>query len=166
MFCRIQDFIAQWAYESEATLKVFNSLTDESLAQRVTEDGRTLGRIAWHIVLTLGEMLGRAGLTPDAPDEDSEVPETVSEIVEAYKKAADSLIEQIKQQWTDESLAESVEMYGEIWKKGSVLVSLIRHQVHHRGQMTVLMRQAGLKVPGVYGPSREEWQSFGLPPMP
>jgi hypothetical protein len=26
-----------------------------------------------------------------------------------------------------------------------------------------LMRQAGLKVPGVYGPSREEWSQFGMP---
>ncbi|MCK4657684.1 MAG: hypothetical protein KAT85_11650, partial [candidate division Zixibacteria bacterium] len=34
--------------------------------------------------------------------------------------------------------------------------------IHHRGQMTVLMRQAGLKVPGVYGPSMEEWEHFGM----
>ena len=30
--------------------------------------------------------------------------------------------------------------------------------------MTVLMRQAGLKVPGVYGPAREEWAEFGMQP--
>jgi len=47
-----------------------------------------------------------------------------------------------------------------------VLVSLITHQAHHRGQMTVLMRQAGLKVPGVYGPAREEWAAMGMPPQP
>jgi uncharacterized damage-inducible protein DinB len=29
--------------------------------------------------------------------------------------------------------------------------------------MTVLMRQAGLKVPGVYGPALEEWNAFGAP---
>jgi hypothetical protein len=32
----------------------------------------------------------------------------------------------------------------------------------YRGQMTVLMRQAGLKVPVIYGPAREEWQEFGM----
>ena len=37
------------------------------------------------------------------------------------------------------------------------LMTLINHQNHHRGQMTVLMRQAGLTVPGVYGPAKEEW---------
>lgn len=39
---------------------------------------------------------------------------------------------------------------------------LIQHQNHHRGQMTVLMRQAGLPVPGIYGPAKEEWTTFGL----
>lgn len=28
--------------------------------------------------------------------------------------------------------------------------------------MTVLMRQAGLPVPGIYGPAKEEWTTFGL----
>jgi uncharacterized damage-inducible protein DinB len=40
------------------------------------------------------------------------------------------------------------------------------HQCHHRGQMTVLMRQAGQKVPGIYGPAKEEWSSMGMEPMP
>lgn len=43
-------------------------------------------------------------------------------------------------------------MYGEIWARGLTLFYLITHQAHHRGQMTVLMRQAGLPVPGIYGP--------------
>jgi uncharacterized damage-inducible protein DinB len=30
--------------------------------------------------------------------------------------------------------------------------------------MTVLMRQAGLKVPGVYGPAREEWTTYRMQP--
>ena len=38
------------------------------------------------------------------------------------------------------------------------------HQIDHRGQMTVLMRQAGLNVPGVYGPSLEGWTSVGTNP--
>lgn len=28
--------------------------------------------------------------------------------------------------------------------------------------MTVLMRQAGLTVPGIYGPAKEEWATFGM----
>jgi hypothetical protein len=28
------------------------------------------------------------------------------------------------------------------------------------------MRQAGLKVPGIYGPAREDWASMGMPAEP
>jgi uncharacterized damage-inducible protein DinB len=55
-------------------------------------------------------------------------------------------------------------MYGEKWKRAQTLASLVFHQIHHRGQMTVLMRQAGLKVPGIYGPAREEWSAWGMSP--
>ena len=54
-------------------------------------------------------------------------------------------------------------MYGETWKRGRTLGALVNHQIHHRGQMTVLMRQAGLEVPGVYGPAKEEWGAYGMP---
>ena len=62
-------------------------------------------------------------------------------------------------------LDDKVKMFGQVWKRSELLSSLVRHQVHHRGQMTILMRQAGLKVPGVYGPAREEWAKMGMPPM-
>ena len=48
-------------------------------------------------------------------------------------------------------------MYGQKWTRSATLESIVKHQIHHRAQMTVLMRQASLKVPRVYGPSREEW---------
>ena len=57
------------------------------------------------------------------------------------------------------------DMYGQKWKRGLTLGILITHQIHHRGQMTVLMRQAELKVPGIYGPAYEEWAALGVPPM-
>ena len=49
MYKSIKDFQNDWAYESESTSKVFGALTDESLGQKVTDDGkRSLGFIAWH----------------------------------------------------------------------------------------------------------------------
>ncbi|MEW5994556.1 MAG: DinB family protein, partial [Candidatus Zixiibacteriota bacterium] len=56
------------------------------------------------------------------------------------------------------------EMYGEKWERRFTLLALIQHQIHHRGQMTVLMRQAGLKVPSIYGPVLEDWAQYGQPP--
>ena len=96
------------------------------------------------------------------PAETDAVPGTAEEIRAAYDAAASSLFEQITGSWNDDTLGTEDEMYGETWKRGLTVKVLIDHEVHHRGQMTVLMRQAGLKVPGVYGPSMEEWEQFGM----
>jgi uncharacterized damage-inducible protein DinB len=163
MYERIEEFVDYWKYERESTLKLFANLTDKSLSQKVSEDGRTLGRIAWHIIVSTAEMLNRTDLKVETIDENSPVPGTVKEIIEEYDRITLNVAELVKKMWTDLSLKEEVDMYGEMWKKGKVLSVVLMHQTHHRGQMTVLMRQAGLKVPGIYGPSKEEWASFNLP---
>jgi uncharacterized damage-inducible protein DinB len=73
------------------------------------------------------------------------------------------MAEQVGENWTDETLLVTDNMYGETWKRGFSLFLLVTHEAHHRGQMTVLMRQAGLTVPGVYGPAKEEWAAIGAP---
>lgn len=165
MLRRIEDFQKSWAYEAEMTGKVLKTLTDASLDQKVTPDGRSLGFLGWHLTQTLGEMLGLVGLNIDAPDFDKECPTKSSEIVDAYEKAARSVTDEINANWTDETLLQNDEMYGDTWARGLTLFYLITHQTHHRGQMTVLMRQAGLLVPGVYGPAKEEWAAMGAPAM-
>ena len=161
MYYNISDFKNDWAYESQATMKVLNNITDESLNQKVYDDGRTLGILAWHLVTSLQSMPAHAGILPQtAPNTD--VPKNAKTIVAEYNKASEVLINALAEKWTDESLKDEIQMYGQTWKKGNVLTSIILHQTHHRGQITVFMRQAGLKVPGVYGPSREEWVSMNM----
>ncbi|NHN35043.1 hypothetical protein G9U52_35530 [Paenibacillus sp. S3N08] len=53
-------------------------------------------------------------------------------------------------------------MFGEPWKNGFTLNAFVKHEIHHRGQLTILMRQAGLPLPGVYGPAKEEWATMGM----
>lgn len=163
MFRTIADFTRTWQSESESTLKLLRALSDTSLAQRVSPEGRTLGRLAWHVTLTVGEMMSRTGLSLDGPREDAPVPAKAGAIAEAYESAARSLANEIARSWTDDTLRVEDDMYGEKWTRGATLSALVVHQAHHRGQMTILMRQAGLVVPGIYGPAREEWAAFGMP---
>lgn len=165
MYVTIDQFLQDWKKESEATLRIFSALSDASLPQKVGPEGRTLGFLAWHVVLTLGEMGGKAGLAVQSPSEDSPEPLRAAEIVSAYKSASDSLAMLVKTEWRDDMLGGEISMYGSNWRRGDVLDSLVHHQIHHRGQMTILMRQAGLVVPGIYGPAREEWAKMGMPAM-
>jgi len=166
MYRAIDDFMTDWAHESESTLKLFANLTDESLNTRVSPDGRTLGYVAWHITICLG-MAAEAGLPYEAPGGgNSNPPERAEDIKEAYQKGSADLAASLRTHWRDASLLEQVQMYGMTWTRGYALLAMVKHQAHHRGQMTVLMRQAGLPVTGAYGPSREEWAAMGMPPQP
>lgn len=161
MFRTIEDFLTNWGHESGSTQKVLDALTDASLAQEVSPEGRTLGRIAWHIVTTLDEMISQTGLVFEAASHEAAVPANAAEIADAYRSSSAAMVAAMKEQWTDATLTDMKDMYGEQWSVATILGILTSHQIHHRGQMTVLMRQAGLRVPGVYGPSREEWAEFG-----
>ena len=164
MYRKIEDFISAWETESAATQKLLNAIDDRALEQPVMEGHRTLARIAWHIVTTIPEMMEKTGLTLASVALNAPVPHKASEIQKAYAAAASELLQQVKAKWTDQTLTIEDEMYGEKWLRGQSARVLIDHQTHHRGQLTVLMRQAGLKVPGVYGPSKEEWAGYGAPP--
>lgn len=165
MLRRIEDFQKDWAYEAESTSKILRSLTDASLAQKATPDGRSLGFLGWHLTQSLGEMLGQVGLSVDGPGQDEECPTSAAALADAYENAARSVTEQVGT-WNDETLLQEDNLYGETWARGLTLFYLIAHQAHHRGQMTVLMRMAGVPVPGVYGPSKEEWAAMGAPALP
>jgi uncharacterized damage-inducible protein DinB len=162
VFRRIADFQGQWKYETDATLKMLRALSDRSLAQPVVPGGRTLGFLAWHLTVALPVQMKQAGFPAAGPDGAAPVPGKAADIADAYERAGAALAEVVKKSWSDEKLTDVVSYFGRPMPLGMVLEAVIRHQAHHRGQMTVLMRQAGVPVPGVYGPSREEWVAMGM----
>jgi uncharacterized damage-inducible protein DinB len=164
MYRRLDDFLEQWLQLTAGTQKMLDALTDESLTQPVANDHRTLGRIAWHLAQTIPEMLSKTGLSPEGPAEDAPVPAVATEIAAAYRAASASLAEQVRTHWTDDTLEVEDDMYGSKWKRGFTLTALVEHEVHHDGQMSVLMRQAGLRPPGIYGPAKEDWTKMGMEP--
>lgn len=166
MFNKIEDFKTEWAYESASTLKIIKSLTEDSVKTKVYDEGRTLGFLTWHIVDTLLEMPEKCGIHISAAHGSIEETQNPEQLASFYERFAGEVLESVVTNWKDDMLLETINMYGEQWKRGFALRSLVSHQIHHRAQMTVLMRQAGLKVPGVYGPAKEEWGAYGMETQP
>ena len=169
MYRRMSDFTKGWTEEAATTLRIFDAIPDSAIEQSVADGHRTLRRLAWHLVESLIEMPGRFGLTIDghgfmkADGGICEPPASMVAIRSAYAAANESLKAQTAS-WTDAELDIEDDMYGEKWSRAFSLSVLVVHQVHHRGQMTVLMRQAGLKVPDIYGPAKESWATYGAQP--
>ncbi len=166
MFRQLDDFIKAYQNLTDSTGRVLAVLTDENLTQAVAPGYRTLGQIAWHIVVTIPEMMNRTGLGLSSIDPETMPPTSAVEIARAYERVSTEMIAALKSEWNDETLLQTDDMYGEQWPRGLTLTSLIHHEIHHRGQMTVLLRQAGQQVPGVFGPSKEEWVQFGMDAPP
>ena len=166
MFRKVEDFIAIRKLEAANTLKVFDAIPDAHSGQAVADGHWSLKRLAWHLVESMAEMAGRIGLEVDVDkvmtdNAIADPPATMTEVKAAYEKASSSLLKNIEA-WPDEHLLIEDDMYGEKWTRSTTLGVIVCHEIHHRGEMIVLMRLAGLVPPGVYGPAKEEWASFGM----
>ncbi|MGP4039238.1 DinB family protein [Gracilibacillus sp. D59] len=155
MYRKVDDFITDWKNGAQGTIQVLESLTDEKLDQAIVEGHSTLGWLGWHLATAPAFFAGVVGLNVKASGNPSQVPAQAETIVQAYKKIVDD-VQKEAELLTDDQLAEEIDSFGNTTTRGAMLRTLIDHQTHHRGQMTVLLRQAGLKVPGVMGPTKEE----------
>jgi uncharacterized damage-inducible protein DinB len=156
MYRSIAEFVEEWTRESGISLKIERALTDASLRQQIYPEGRTLGQLAWHMVLMIGGTGSIVGLEVTAPPRGAAQPGSAAIIADAYETAARSMSELASAKLRDEQLPGEIPFFGRSLPLERVLQSLVLHQIHHRGQMSVLMRQAGLVPPGIYGPTREE----------
>ena len=154
MYRVAEDFVQDWAMASKGALKVLQAIPDDKMDVSIVEGHNSLGWLSWHLVGVAGAFGQFAGLQIPAPGPDMPQPETMEEIagkyemvLEAYKKEVATL--------TREQLEEEVPAFGGSMKRGVLLSKVILHQTHHVGQMTVLLRQAGLNVPPVMGPTQE-----------
>ncbi|GGA34083.1 DinB family protein [Paenibacillus physcomitrellae] len=166
MYFTVQDFMAEWNKEAVLTQKVLDALTDESLKQQVYPEGRTLGRIAWHFVSNIPDYLTKFGVVIAKVPNQDEIP-SAREMAEIFRTVSARVVDALEEQWTEETLTQVQNAFGRMESNASIFMGLIKHIVHHRGQVTVLMRQAGLQLPAVYGPSKEGWAQLGVtnPPL-
>ncbi len=164
MFRHVADFKTIWEQEVAHTLHVLEAIPDAAAHQAVGTEHRDLRRIAWHLVETCVEMPHNMGLKIAGFNGEpfkTQPPATMKAIRDTYAAVAESVVAEVLK-LNDMALAMSYPFYGMTWTGAFALMVLVTHQSHHRGQMTVLMRQAGLKVPGTYGPAKEEWGAYGM----
>lgn len=154
MYRKVEDFLADWAASSAGTLSVFKAITDDKMDVAIAEGHNSLGWLAWHLTGSAGGIGHFAGLQIPGIERGTAMPKNMSEIISKYEAINEAYNVEAKK-LTDDQLAEEVN--GLIGKtlRGKLLRQLIDHQTHHLGQMTVLLRQAGLTVPGIMGPTKE-----------
>jgi uncharacterized damage-inducible protein DinB len=89
-------------------------------------------------------------------DEPEKALTSVAQAIALYKAKLPVALEKIKG-LPGEQLAKEMNMFGVFNFPTVVYLSfLIRHSVHHRGQLSTYLRPMGGKVPSIYGGSADE----------
>jgi uncharacterized damage-inducible protein DinB len=162
-----KELLAEYDREIDRTRKMLQAIPDDAdYAWKPHEKSMTLGRLAGHLTDMTGDWALHT-LTLDKLDfpADHNWEAFVPRNKEDLLKKLDAKLGQVR-----EALAAiTPEKWDQHWQfifGGHVWIDQPRHQVfrelvlshlvHHRGQLSVYIRENGGKLPGMYGPSADE----------
>ncbi|MBL8290388.1 MAG: DinB family protein [Bryobacterales bacterium] len=153
----LEQYLTDLGYETLVTRKTFAALPDGGHAYRPDPVTRTAGETAWHIALSeewfLRSLLnGEFGM----PDEQAPADTSTAALVAYYEGTVAPLLNEVKSM-PAEKLAAPLDFFG-MFQNAAVtyLGFMLRHSIHHRGQLAAMLRSAGGKVPNIYGGSADE----------
>lgn len=156
MYSRIEDFVNAYTHESQATGRVLGALNDQCLSQEKEPGDPTwnIGKLGWHIATTPYWIVNEFGGQIPGSEEPAQL--SAAAITAEQARVSAATIEQVKAKFSDADTAGTVSAFGYPLPLGAWLHALVAHEVHHRGQLSVMMRQAGVACPSLYGPNKEE----------
>ena len=141
--------------ESITTAKVLSAMTPEMMAFRPHVSSSTLGFVAWTIVRCLRVCTQLTSI--EAAEVSREPPPGLDELVRSFdlcaRQLGEALLDVSQEDWRDVCTVTTGERILLEQPMGQILWLLHVDSIHHRGQLSVLLRQFGAKVPSIYGPS-------------
>lgn len=158
--------LPEFDHETAGARKVLENIPADSLQFRPHERSWNTAELGTH----LGRLLSWAPLTlaNDETDiggyEHEPALESTAAIIEAFDRnvagaraaIAGASDEDLMKPWT---LKDGDTIYFTMPKVAVLRSFVMNHLIHHRGQLTVYLRMAGGKVPGLYGPSADEMEA-------
>jgi uncharacterized damage-inducible protein DinB len=149
--------------EAQTTRRVLERVPDDQLAWRPHEKARTLGQLALHVAIVPGEVaeLFASPSPRQAPAFTDPSPKSASELIPALDESVAKAKKALGGMDDAALMAPWRMMRGERELFAVPRVALLRsvmlnHWYHHRGQLTVYLKELGVPIPSIYGPSADE----------
>ena len=159
----VNEIVQELEQEAQATRRVLERVPEAKLQWRPHPKSMSLGQLAMHVANVPGaiaEIATRPSFdakTPVPRPEATSTREVLATFEDSMKRARKYL-----GSMKDSDLASPWRMMRdnqELWSipRGAFLRTvMLNHWYHHRGQLTVYLRQTGAPVPAVYGDSADE----------
>jgi len=139
------------------TLKIVSAVPEESLSYKLTKGKFSLGDLARHIAL-----IERDLYIPCLKNESSTYSgcssnhaETKEQIIELFQSVSESFQETLSHQ-SDDFLTEKCKIPGGEMSRWKWLRLMFEHEIHHRGQIYLVLSHIGIKVPNIFNLSSED----------
>jgi len=159
----IDGMLQELEQETQTTRRLLERVPDNQLTWRPHEKARTLGELALHVAMVPGGVaeLVASPSPAQAPQFTDPSPKNASELIPALDQSI-AKAKQVLGGMDDATLTATWRlMQGDRELLAVPRVAMLRsvmlnHWYHHRGQLTVYLRELGVPIPSIYGPSADE----------
>jgi uncharacterized damage-inducible protein DinB len=159
----IDGMLREFEQEAQTTRRVLERVPDNQLAWRPHEKARTLGELALHVAMVPGGVaeLVASPSPAQAPQFIDPSPKSASELIPALDQSI-AKVKKVLGGMDDAAVMATWRlMQGDRELLAVPRVAMLRsvmlnHWYHHRGQLTVYLRELGVPIPSIYGPSADE----------
>lgn len=162
-----QGLLAEFGHEATNTRKMLEVVPEDRFGWAPHEKSMTLARLAGHIAEIpqwAAGMVGHDELDMGGGNYEPVLPGTVAELLEAHDRSVAAFTgavegaddETLMKPWT---LRSGDQVHLRMPCAVAMRSFILNHVVHHRGQLSVYLRQQEVPLPQVYGPTADN-QSF------
>jgi uncharacterized damage-inducible protein DinB len=158
----IEALIQELEQEAQTTRRVLERVPGDKLAWKPHDKSMSLGQLALHVATCPGSIAEISQVSPfEVPAFIQPPAQSAAELVPELEQSV-TRAKEILRTLDDADL-------GKMWRVvadgkevmampvGAVLRTImLNHWYHHRGQLSVYLRQCGALVPSIYGPSADE----------
>src|SRR5918994_5196266 len=159
----IEGLLQELEQEADTTRRVLERVPNDRLTWKPHHKARTLGELALHVAMVPGGVaeLVAAASPVEAPQFKDPIPASASELISALH---DSLAKARRAlaPLDDAALMETWRMVSggrellAVPRIAMLRSVMLNHWYHHRGQLSVYLRELDVPVPSIYGPSADE----------
>src|SRR5215472_2022721 len=157
----LEMFLERWDREAEGTLRLLRALSAGQYDFRPDASGRSLGELAWHLAeldAYVSFAVASGSFSVEAKPPNIKRPMTIEALAPGYKQIHEEARERLRA-LNAADLDREMEFFGSTMTVNSLLWNvMLLHSIHHRGQLSLLVRLAGGVVPELFGPTRERSQ--------
>jgi uncharacterized damage-inducible protein DinB len=158
----IQAILQELAMEAQTTERVLARVPGDKLGWKPHPKSMSLGQLALHIATVPGAIAQIVQFdSMELPDFEQPSAATSEELVPTLQTSV-AKANELLSAMPDEALGRSwcaTRGGAEVMRipVGGVLrMIMLNHWYHHRGQLSVYLRELGVPVPSIYGPSADE----------